>query len=154
MKKGIILFLLMLNVIVANASHYYVFRKLGDVRVVYNGATVAVKERMELNDNDIIFIGENSSLTLTNSSKKTVTVIKKSCQGKVKYLIKGRDSYVEIFKPLKSFFGYIRGLCCSDFVNEQNEVLRGVTERGDSDKEAQESDLLNQVLEIIRKSEP
>lgn len=153
MRKEIFLFLLMLNVIVANASQYYVFRKIGDVRVVCNGATVTVKERMELSDNDILYIGEKSSLTLTNSNKKTVTVIKKACQGKVKHIIKGRDTYVEIIKPLKSFFGYIRGLCSSDFVNEQNEVLRGITERGDSDKEEQERDLLNQVLDIIKKSE-
>ena len=154
MKKLISLLLFLLTLNVANSTDYYVFNKVGDVRVVSSGKTIVVEEKMKLHDKDVVYIGKNSSLTLTSSKKRQVVIIKEAGQGKIKNLIKGNSSFVEILKPIKSFFEYISGLCRSDYVNEQNEVLRGVSERGDSDKAKLEEEHLRLVLEIIEKSRP
>jgi hypothetical protein len=152
--KNLLLLLFLFLFSTIEASSFFVFKKVGDVRVVRDNKTILVKEKMILQDKDIIYIGNNSSLTLTNSKKKNVIIIKKSCQGKIKSLIKRESPGVDILKPFRSFFNYIDNLCSTDFVNENNEVLRGVSERGDSEKTQEEENNLKLVLEIIERSKP
>lgn len=152
-----IIFLILLFLSSVNATlaaDYFVFKVAGDARVVRNERTIILKEKMTLNDKDIIYLGEKSSITLTNQKKKKVIILKKPCQGKVKNLIGGKSSFAEVLRPVRSFFNYISGLCSSDFINEQNEVLRGVSERGDPQKAQEEEKNLKLVLEIIKLSQP
>lgn len=154
MKKLLLFLIIFLTVGNAVAANYYVFKKVGDVRVVCNGKTISLEEKMKLQGKDVLYIGTNSSATLIDNKRKQVIILKKEGQGQVKNLIKGNSSFAEIIKPIKNFFKYISGLCSSDFVNEQNELLRGVSERGDSKEARQEEECLNIVLDIIEKSQP
>lgn len=154
MKKKFLLFLSLITMtyLSVSAADYFVFNKCGYVKVSRSGKTIDVTNKFILHDNDILYIGQNSSITLTNPSKRIVAIIKKKYQGKVKDAVDRKGGWAEIMRPLKSFFTYVAGLCSSDFVNEQNEFIYGDTERGNDINKLDNQKNIETVLEIINNS--